>query len=1148
MKRVFFIIPFLLMISVVWAEDSKDRLLKEAEALNQEVVGLSNEGKYREAISVAEKALAITEKALGPEHPDLATSLNELALLYETTGQYAEAESLYKRSIAILEKALGLEDPDVAASLNNLAALYQTTERYAEAEPLYKRSLAILEKALGPEHPDVATCLSNIAMLYETNRRYAEAEPLYKRSIAIREKALGPEHPDVATSLNKLAALYQTTGSYAEAEPLYKRSLAIREKALGPEHPDVAESLNNIAQLYETTGRYAEAEPLYRRSLAILEKALGPEDPDVARCLNNLALLYDATGRYAEAEPLYKRSLAIKEKALGSEHPDVALSLNNLAALYQATGRYAEAEPLYKRSLAIREKALSSEHPDVAQSLNNLAQLYETNGRYAEAEPLYKRSLAILEKALGPEHPDVALIMNNLAVLYQATGRNTEAEPLLERALLIRVKAFGPEHPDVALIMNNLAQLYQATGLYPEAEPLLKRALVIREKALGPEHPDVALSLNNLAGLYETTSRYAEAEPLYKRSLAIKEKAFGPEHPDVALSLNNLAMLSAFINNHPESHKFFLRGFSINDKEREQVFQMLSEKQKIEYMKQNQFRVQAFISHSSQYMQTAPDAVAETLNAWLRWKGSVAESQSRYMDAALYSENPDVMTKYEQLISVRRALAKLQLSKPDKLTPAQYKGQIEKLEKQKEALESELSRLSKNFALDRIAGKADINKLSEILPKDSVYIDLANIKMYNFTEKKWGKSRYLAFVLVPGKQSTVRLLDIADAEETDGHIKAYLQEMKRATLYESLPRKEVLEREAKILYGLVMKPLKPYIKDKTLIFISPDGNLNLIPFEVLMTAESRYMMEEVTINYIGAGRDIVRFTDTNVAKEQALIMADPDYDLGLKEEEIVAGELRAVKSARGAVSKDIRRVKLTKPKHIGRERDGVADLEGVIFPRLQDTKHEADAIEKILALDKKASPQNYQDKKALEEILFAARSPRMLHLATHGYFLPKEEEPKAEMQLMGKDNGRMPETKMENPMLRSGIVLAGANTSLAEGRDDGIVSAEKILGLKLRGTELVVLSACETGVGDVQTGEGVFGLKRAFILSGAKTVVMSLWSVPSKETTELMTEFYRLMSEGKKKSEALRQAKINMMAKKPNPYYWGAFVMTGKPD
>ena len=338
-------------------------------------------------------------------------------------------------SLAIAEKALGPDHPDVATILHNLASLYHAQGRYADAEPLYKRSLAIMEKALGPDHPDVATSLNNLALLYHAQGRYADAEPLYKRSLAIREKALGPDHPDVATSLNNLAELYRNQGRYADAEPLYKRSLAIREKALGPDHPDVAQSLNNLALLYDAQGRYADAEPLYKRALAICEKALGPDHPDVATSLNNLAVLYRAQGRYADAEPLFKRSLAILEKALGPDHPDVAQSLNNLAALYRAQGRYADAEPLYKRSLAIREKALGPDHPDVAPSLNNLAVLYGAQGRYADAEPLYKRALAILEKALGPDHPNVATSLNNLAVLYQNQARYADALPLVQRTI-----------------------------------------------------------------------------------------------------------------------------------------------------------------------------------------------------------------------------------------------------------------------------------------------------------------------------------------------------------------------------------------------------------------------------------------------------------------------------------------------------------------------------------------------------------------------------------------------------------------------------------------------------------------------------------------------------------------------------------------
>ena len=356
---------------------------------------------------------------LGFEFSEAARMLNQAGYYLRERGQYAEAEPLYRRALAIVEKAVGPEHPNTAASLNNLAALYDSQGRYDEAEPLYRRALAIREKARGPEHPNTAASLNNLAELYLSQGRYAEAEPLYRRALAIVEKALGPEHPDTATTLNNLAALYDSQGRYDEAEPLYRRALAIREKARGPEHPHTATTLNNLAGLYLSQGRYDEAGPLYRRALAIREKALGPEHPDTGQSLNNLALLYDSQGRYAEAEPLFQRALAIVEKALGPEHPDTATSLNNLAGLYRAQGRYDEAEPLLQRALAIWEKAVGPEHPDTATSLNNLAGLYDSQGRYAEAEPLYRRALAILEKAVGPEHPTTITVSKNYAALLR---------------------------------------------------------------------------------------------------------------------------------------------------------------------------------------------------------------------------------------------------------------------------------------------------------------------------------------------------------------------------------------------------------------------------------------------------------------------------------------------------------------------------------------------------------------------------------------------------------------------------------------------------------------------------------------------------------------------------------------------------------
>jgi CHAT domain-containing protein/tetratricopeptide (TPR) repeat protein len=411
-RRISFILVATLMVFSL-AGGPAIAQLDAAHALSKRAVELSKAGKYSEAIPLAQRALAIREKALGPGHPDVAVSLNNLANLYRDQGRYVDAEPLYSRSLAIWEKARGPNDPDVATSLNNLALLYDDGQgRYADAEPLYRRSLAIWEKARGPNDPDVATSLNNLAGLYSRQGRYADAEPLYRRSLAIREKALGPDHPNVAQSLNNLAGLYRRQDRFADAEPLIRRSLAIREKSLGPDHPDVAVSLNNLAVLYKDQGRYADAEPLHQRALAIREKALGPGHPDVAASLSNLAAVYDDQGRYADAEPLYKRALAIDEKARGSDHPDVATSLNNLAWLYKNQGRDADAEPLYKRALAVSEKALGPNHPDVAMSLNNLAGFYTDQRRYADALPLVQTAIE-----RGRALPYVAL-----PVLFAAQG------------------------------------------------------------------------------------------------------------------------------------------------------------------------------------------------------------------------------------------------------------------------------------------------------------------------------------------------------------------------------------------------------------------------------------------------------------------------------------------------------------------------------------------------------------------------------------------------------------------------------------------------------------------------------------------------------------------------------------------------------
>ncbi|MEH2259916.1 tetratricopeptide repeat protein [Nostoc sp.] len=304
---------------------------------------------------------------------DLIRPFTGLGWFYQDQGLYQQAEPWLRQGVKITENRLGLEHPDVATSLNNLAALHKSTGRYSEAEPLYKQALELTKRLLGDDHPIVATSLNNLAELYRYTARYSEAEPLYLQALELRQRLLGDNHLDLTNSLNNLALLYGSTKRYSEAELLFQQALKLKKHLLGDNHPDVAINLNNLAALYKSTGRYTEAEPLFQQALALKKRLLGDNHPDVAANLDNLATLYQSTGRYSEAEPLHLQALVLRKRLLGDNHPDVATSLNNLAGLYCYTGRFSEGKPLFEQALAICEGTLGVGHPDTIMVRGNYA-------------------------------------------------------------------------------------------------------------------------------------------------------------------------------------------------------------------------------------------------------------------------------------------------------------------------------------------------------------------------------------------------------------------------------------------------------------------------------------------------------------------------------------------------------------------------------------------------------------------------------------------------------------------------------------------------------------------------------------------------------------------------------------------------------
>jgi len=1095
-------------------------------------------GDYARAEPHYVQALEIMDKALGKEHPNYATSLNNLAGLYQAMGNYARAEPQYLQALEIMERALGKEHPNYATSLSNLAGLYQAMGDYARAEPHYVQAMEVTEKTLGKEHPDYATSLSGLAWLYQAMGDYARAEPHYVQALEIEEKALGKEHPDYAASLNNLAGLYRMMGDYARAEPQYAKAMEIREKVLGKGHPDYATSLSNLAGLYQAMGDYARAEPQYLQALEVMEKVLGKGHPDYATSLNNLAGLYQAMGDYARAEPQYLQAMEIMERVLGKEHPNYAAGLSNLAGLYQAMGDYARVEPRYLQALEIMEKALGKEHPNYATSLSSLAGLYQMMGDYARAEPQYLQAMEIMERVLGKEHPNHAAGLNNLAGLYQAMGDYARAVPQYFQALEITEKVLGEGHPNYATSLSSLAGLYQMMGDYARAEPHYAKAMEIREKALGKEHPDYATGLYNLAGLYRMMGDYARAEPLYFQALEIREKVLGQEHLDYAGSLHSLACLYVTTGRHEEAFRFFVRASDVANNNRDRLFSFASERQRLLILEALRPSFSVFMSHLRTNFSSSCYHLQATMDLCLRSKGLTVEALAAQRDAIAAGKYSHLEPKLLELSTLRRQITRREMNGPGNTKPSVHLSLLAEWRGQREVLESELARQIPELQLEQRLRAASREAVAQAMPPGSALLDFVRVGVFDFEairahgDRQWKPARYLAFLLFKEKPDDVLLVDLGEGDAIDQLVSAFVEAIARDRTVESYLA------SGRALRQRVFDPLARELGGRKRLFLSPDGDLNLLPFEVLPENSGEFLEDNFEISYLSSGRELLRHRMPTVAPPQgSIVAANPDFRLG-SSEKVASAFRRQGKSCELQPEDPPTRGRSRASRDIGRGRR--------VFEPLPGAEEEGERV----ALRIAASEKWFKDQ-VLETRLKAIHSPRIVHIATHGFFEEDQKwDPNEESPFMGWD--RMKGPGMENPMLRAGLALAGAQTWMDGGEppeeaEDGLLTAEDVSGMDLVGTEIVALSACDTALGEVRVGEGVYGLRRAFELAGARTIVMSLWKADDVATRELMTVFYDELKNGETRLEALRMARQQVRKKHKHPYYWGGFILQGDP-
>jgi CHAT domain-containing protein/Tfp pilus assembly protein PilF len=999
---------------------------------------------------------------------------------------------------SVLSLSVSVADDKTDALNQQALAAYQQGD-YAKSAELTEQVLAVMRQQVGEKNPDTVIMMANLAQLYQLQGRDELAKPLFEKTLSLNLELLGEKHPDTLSNMNNLAELYSAQGAFDKAEPLLVKTLKIRTEILGEKHKNTLISMNNLANLYRAKGRYDLAEPLFLKALSLRVEILGKKHPDTLLSMNNLAGLYTAQGRYELAEPLYKEDLLLSQEVLGEKHPDTLVSLNNLARLYQLQGHYDLAEPLFIKNLQLCKEVFGEKHKNTISSINNLAVLYKTQGRYEVAQPLFEQALQLNKDILGDNHPVTLISMNNLANLYKEQEKYNLAQPLYEQAVQLSKNLLGEEHPDTIERIANLAGLYELQQQYNLAKPLYQIALQLSKKVLGEKHPDTLLNMNNLAWFYFSQQQYKKAEPLLTNAVQISESLLGEKHPNTLTILANLAQLYQATEQWNKADKLWQEHFKNSNRFLNNVLWGAGEKTRFFYLQQQENIKNNYLTFYSSF--NSSKMAEKAFNFSLARKGQLLKIASEVNALSKNSQQPDIKALSEKFTAQKQLLSNLILSGKASNT------QKQELEEDINKLEMQLSQKVSGF--QRSQQEVTPNDVLKKLSNEQVLVDFLIFKQVDFKKQCYKSTQLIA--LIADKKQGIVLIKLGDMQTINTAIKAYRQQM----LPDENAQKN-LNTISQNIYNLIWQPLLPYLVNKTEVYLIPDGILHLLPFKALMDKHGHYLAESKQITLLTSARELV-LSAPSASANNTVIFAAPAF-----------GDLEDKTNRNIAI----------------RQQD-------IYFAPLQGAVAEGKAIDELIKT--KQPVTLFQDQQATETMVAAVHSPRFLHFATHGFFLENLPQSIVKPDRMGviQESTLKLLQATENPLMRSGLALTGANFGIngkkqADGTD-GILTALEVLALNLEGTDLVTLSACETGVGDIQVGEGVYSLNRAFQEAGAKAVLSTLWSVADEQTKLFMQDFYDLVLKGNSPQRALQKTQLKFLHNKntQHPFFWAAFTVVG---
>ncbi len=996
-----------------------------------------------------------------------------------------------------------------------------------------QRAAAEGARVYGADHPNTAAAYNLIAAAFLRQGKFSEAEANFRRVLTAYEKHLGASHENTAAALNNLALVLEKLGDYSGAETLLRRSLAIVEAKLGKQHPDTATTLSNLSRVLDSQGKFGDTGS--QRAGAKPPAGVKPAADDDAARLVARAEAAMRQGQYQEAETLHHEVLAIHEKSLGAEHPTTATSVSNLGNVYYLQGRFAEAEKLYRRALQVREKVLGADHADVATSLNNLANALQELGRdqqlsaseirarqragggvgaTSEIEQMYRRALSIQERALGRDNPAAANTLNNIGVLLSLRGDFAQAEEMHRGALGTMEKVFGEQHPDTAAVLTSLALALDRQGKVAEAEQSYTRAVEISKRTGNPRVR--LINASRLGYLLARRGRYADALPHYK---------------DAVETLDFLYSQTRGYSE--ETRAAFLSQFSAIYRET--------------------IRVLLFL-----HRQNAGGGFdREALAIASRNQSRVFTEMMRQADVARFSGDPAFVKVRERRVALQERVAQLRQARatiPVTLANAQQRiaeidGQLGASTAELKLIEGQLWKQYPRFMelaspqpvtvedLQQKLLRADEALVSYVLlPQETVIFAVT-------------RERFRMFV-APAKRAEIadRVHKVRRAVEkvAVGESVLFLRDIDPDTLH--------------ALYRDVFAPAAEMFAGREKILVVADGPLLTVPFEMLLTgytpqeraafdaarrasdgsADKPYLGEYAPLAYLGKRHRFAYLPSLSALTSQRLYpkgsaassvelvaFADPVFTPG-------AGRLMAPPT-----------LQALEQMNIGFARGAGRNPE---IPRLAETADEAKEIASVLG----GSNRLYIGDQAQERTAKGGdlRTARFVLFATHGFLggeFVASDLPTADEQ-----------EQARRPAARAQSQPALALTLVGElGGEDGLLTMKEVIEDLELNAELVALSACNTAGESAQAnnGEGFAGLTRAFMYAGARSLLVSHWSVDSQSTKTLMTSTFRNIKSGMPSLTAVSGAQRELVAgryqsgqyhfSRANPFFWAPFVYVG---